>query len=64
MKFCTLQGLELGNRFITQFDPARDTEESICKLSDGTVAYKFLAHYDSIPEAQIALFGRAYPLNK
>ena len=60
-RYCTLQGLEQGNKFITPFDPAKDTEESIVKLTDGTVAYKFLAHHQSIPDAQIAIYGRPYP---
>lgn len=61
-KYCTLEGLELRNRFITPYDPEKDTPESIIKLSDGTVAYKLLGIHDTIPEAQIAIYGRAYPL--
>lgn len=62
MKYCTLQSLEFGQKFITPFNPTKDTEESICKMSDGKIAYKFLNHHDTIPNAQISIYGRAYPL--
>lgn len=62
MQYCTLQSIQFRHKFITIFDPTKDTQESMCILSDGKVAYEFLALHDSIPDAQIAIYGRAYPL--
>jgi len=61
--YATLQSLEFGQKFITPFDSEKDTEESIVKMGDGTIAYRFLGLYKTIEEAQIAIYGRAYPLN-
>lgn len=59
-KYCTLQSIEFGHKFITPFDPDTDTPESVVKMTDGKVAYKFLEIYDTIPQAQIAIYGRSY----
>ena len=64
MKYCTLQSVEFGHKFITAFNPEKDTEESICFMSDGTKAYRFLNHHDSIAEAQISIYGRSYPFKE
>lgn len=53
-KYVLLENLRGGNRFFTNWK-AKDTPERICKLSDGTLAYKVLGFASSVLEAQTGL---------
>jgi hypothetical protein len=58
--FVILQGLEHGNKFFTDHKQGDDPT----KLLDGTVAYKVLGYADTVEQAQVFLYGRAYPLDR
>ena len=55
MKFVLLEGLEHKNRFFTLNDP-NVSEEDMCKLTDGTVAYRVLGYAETVKEAQAKLY--------
>ena len=53
--YIMLQGLKLGNRFITSND-ITESEEEKCKLNTGETVYRILGYADSIEEAQHKLW--------
>jgi len=58
-KYVLLQGYTgdfIGSCFFTMNVPGDDPT----KLKDGTIAYSILGYAETVKEAQIKLYGRAY----
>lgn len=59
-RFVILRGIQYGSRFFTTYIEG----EGATKLKDGTVAYEVMGYADTVQEAQIFLYGRAYHIKK
>lgn len=55
-KYVLLEGIELGNLFFSDFVEGEDPT----LLANGEVGYTILGYANSIPEAQMKLYGTVY----